>query len=191
MAGDGGGLSVQVSDDVQVDDTCTGPPFDGAYAYWNFVHSTSITVSNSTFHGNAATSVRSSGGGLHVASGGLLAIRNSTLSDNYAGLFGGGVSLGTGDSSDTCALQLREGVALVNNVARHGGSQVSMGCAADMLLYGSNMKLTVNSTQVLPKYYCLASLTPIVSTTHRQALVGWLNSCVVAGHCPSSGEDWV
>ncbi len=100
--------------------------------YWPYDHSVSILITGSMFDCNNASSPVSSGGGLHMSGGGMLFVTNSTLQGNSAGLFGGGLSVGAGDISDTCGLQLASGTSVANNSAGHGSAQVFMGCAADM-----------------------------------------------------------
>ncbi len=100
--------------------------------YWPYNHNVLILVTDSTVEGNNATSTISSGGGLYLSSGGLLVVANTTFQGNSAGLFGGGLGLGAGDSSDTCAMQLAAGTVVAGNSAGHGSAQVYMGCAADL-----------------------------------------------------------
>ncbi len=69
---------------------------------------------------------------MHLSAGGLLFVTDSAIQGNSAGLFGGGVGLGTGSNTDTCALQLAAGTIVADNFAGHGSAQVFMGCAADM-----------------------------------------------------------
>lgn len=149
-AGNGGGVAISVTSDPQPRRTCPGLPYwpGGNVTYWPYSHSTQVTISNCTIANNVASSPTSSGGGVHLAEGGLLALRGSVLRGNTAGLFGGGLCLGSGQSSDTCALQLLEGTAVMDNAAGHGSAQVYMGCTADMLVQQSSIGLTSRSTQV-------------------------------------------
>lgn len=87
---------------------------------------------------------------MFLATGGVLVVSRSSFRGNSAGLFGGGVSLGSGQGSGTCALQLLAGTSFTDNASGHGGAQVSMGCAGDMLVQGTTMALTSVGTQVRP-----------------------------------------
>jgi fibronectin-binding autotransporter adhesin len=150
VTGNGGGVSISVPGDPQPSAYCPSPPVSN-FTYWSCKHSSFIYVTNSTLNNNTASSPSSSGGGLYLASGGLLSVSGSSVSRNTAGLFGGGLGLGSGDRSDTCALQLLSGTTLAGNTAGHGGAQVYMGCSADMLLDQFSMALTLSGTQVTVK----------------------------------------
>jgi hypothetical protein len=149
-SGNGGGVSVSVPDDSQRPQDCPGPPPSGSLIYWPYTHSTFINVTNSTFANNTALSPTSSGGGLYLSSGGLLAISGTSFRGNDAGWFGGGIGIGSGGSSATCALHLLSGTTLADNTAGHGGAQVYMGCTADVLVDESYVALTPVGTQVSP-----------------------------------------
>jgi hypothetical protein len=126
LAGDGGGLWITVPSDPLGMRDCN--PLN----YWPYNHSVLIRITGSTVEGNNASSTLSSGGGLHLSSGGMLFVANSTFQGNSATLFGGGLCLGAGSNSDTCALQLAAGTVIADNSAGHGSAQVFMACAADM-----------------------------------------------------------
>jgi hypothetical protein len=140
--GNGGGVAILVPAEPQPE------PQPESLVYWAFSHSSLIYITNSTFTNNTASSQASSGGGLYLTSGGLLAISGSSFCGNYAGLFGGGIGLGSSNSLDTCELQLLAGTTFTYNAAGHGGAQLHMGCAADMLVEGLSMMLTMSGTQV-------------------------------------------
>ncbi len=101
---------------------CTGANF------WNNTYFTTVLLSNSSLVGNAAgRSGVGSGGGLFLISGGLLTVTGTTISDNSASLFGGGLAIGQGASSCGLVVAQLESTVSSNTAAHwHGGSQLYM-----------------------------------------------------------------
>ncbi len=184
FTGNGGGVAISVPLDPQHSQPCWGPPTFN-WTYWPYSHNSAIAMANSTIVNNSATSAISSGGGLWLGSGGVASVSGTTLRGNTAGLFGGGIGAGNGESSDTCALQLLVGTLLEGNVAHHGGGQVSMGCAADFLVEGAAMQLAASGTQVRgSSSLCMLSLLLLLSlgVDTRMCIAlyvcGWLGGVV-------------
>jgi hypothetical protein len=163
FAGDGGGIWIAIPSDPQASTDCPSPT-----TYWPYSHGVLILIMGSMIDGNSATSPVSSGGGLHLSSGGLLFVASSKFHGNSAGLFGGGLGLGTGDNSDTCALQLAAGTDIADNTAGHGSAQVFMGCAADISV-AIPINLTSMGSQVcLPEILCTWSSSLIFPRSQYQ-----------------------
>ncbi len=111
---------------VPVDPQQQSPYCTGA-SFWNNTYFTTLLLSNSSLVGNAAGRAGAgSGGGLFLISGGLLTITGTTISDNSASLFGGGLAIGQGVS--TCGLVVAQST-VSSNTAAHGGSQLYMGAS--------------------------------------------------------------
>jgi hypothetical protein len=90
-----------------------------------------------------------SGGGLRLDAGGLLRVVNSSLVNNSAGQFGGGLALGVHlGTVSTCELDMLAGTFLAGNTASHGGAQLYSECSGDFKLEGTTMLLGSNQTQV-------------------------------------------
>jgi hypothetical protein len=119
-----------------------------ALGYWPYAHASNISVSNTVFRGNSASKdLVASGGALCLGSGGNLVVGSCTVEDNSASLFGGGIALGRGGPSDTCGVSVVGGT-MSGNTASHGGSQLYMGCQADMVMNGTSIVLNTYGSQV-------------------------------------------
>jgi hypothetical protein len=84
---------------------------------------------------------------VYLGPGGLLRATNSNITNNHAGLFGGGLGLGGGGNSDTCGVVLSECV-LEGNTADHGGAQIYMACQGDMSLSSTQIPMGTGGSQV-------------------------------------------
>ena len=112
--------------------------------YWPYSHVNYMSIIDSTFTENAAMSSASSGGGLYLASGGVIVIRNTSFTNNSAALFGGAINFANGG---TCALQLVSGTTISGNRAAYGSAQVYMGCTADVLVEDVTAIMTTSGSQ--------------------------------------------
>lgn len=113
-----------------------------------YIASVAITVDGAMVVGNHAGSRSrlASGGGLYLVVGGMLAVVNSTFSWNTASLFGGGLALGSEDTS-TCGVQLLAGSAFLDNSATHGGGQVYSTCNGNVVVDGATFLLNTQESQ--------------------------------------------
>ncbi len=143
--GNGAGIAISTAVDP-IAGQCGG--VDGKpVTYWSYQHNISIVLHNVSCIDNAAALPSSSGGGLFASSGGLISIQESLFIGNAAGLYGGGVALGVGEDSATCGLVLADSV-FSENIAVHGGSQLYMGCEADVLVTSTNVSFGVGDSEV-------------------------------------------
>ena len=100
--------------------------------FWNYTYVAAVEIRNSLFVGNVATCKTCTGGALHMQSGGRLHFVDTTIANNSAGLFGGGLSFGSPGRPSVCGISL-QGVLLAGNVAPRGGAQVHSTCTGDIL----------------------------------------------------------
>ncbi len=132
---------ISTTPDPQQPSACFG-------SYWNFTHTSEVTVHNCTFADNNATGAGASAGALSVGPGGAITISNSTFTGCLAQRTGGAISVGGGGGSAvTCSLRM-DGVTIADSHAGHGGSQLSVACAGDVHISGSNILMNDNGTQV-------------------------------------------
>lgn len=111
-----------------------------------FLYGWTVSLTNVTLVGNSAVSPSSIGGGLFIGPGGNLSIANSTITDNHASLFGGGIAAGQGDA--TCSVWVGNGTRLSGNGADHGGAQLYDTCQGSVTLTHTAIQLSTLSTQV-------------------------------------------
>jgi hypothetical protein len=102
---------------------------------------------------NSASGVGSSGGGLSFGCGGVLSVHNSTLVDNSAVGFGGGLSAGANNGDATCALNLTQNHVGGNTAG--GAAQLYHGCTADLAIEESTFNFTTGSQVRVVELYLL------------------------------------
>jgi hypothetical protein len=136
--GSGGGIHVNVPQDLQPSQLCT------VGEYFQFSHNVSVQLVDSTLTENVVNgSDFTCGGGLFVGAGAVLSVNGSNITNNRAGQFGGGVAVGGG----TGALQLR-GTVFDGNEAGHGGAQLYMDGSADVFVENTTVNMNLNGSQV-------------------------------------------
>jgi hypothetical protein len=149
----GGGVCILTPVDLQSPTVVCATPAK----YWPWQYSTNITVANSSILRNGAVCSVCSGGGLWLSAGGQLVLVNSTVLDNAAGQFGGGLALGVGGAPlPTCSLVV-EGGSVGANSASHGGAQLYIACGGDILL-NAPLQLSLNASQVRRLTVCVSKL---------------------------------
>jgi hypothetical protein len=141
--GNGGGLALSTAVDLVL---CPTFP-TGSAVPLQFAYGWLVSLSNVTLVGNSAASPSSIGGGLFIGPGGNVSISNSTITDNRAALFGGGVAAG-GQGDATCSLLVGNGTQLAGNDAGHGGAQLYTACQGSLALTFSTMQLSMTESQV-------------------------------------------
>jgi hypothetical protein len=114
--------------------------------FWSNTYFTTVLLSDSSLVGNAAGRAGAgSGGGLFLISGGLLTVAGTTISDNSASLFGGGLAIGQGAS--TCGLVVAQST-VSSNTAAHGGSQLYMDATGAATVQSTVFKMDTVGSQV-------------------------------------------
>jgi hypothetical protein len=120
---------------------------------------TTVAIRNSVVRGNRADCAGCSGGGIAMLSGGVLVIANSTLANNHATGFGGGLLLGDSSSGvSSCALVV-ENSLVAGNVANRGGNQIYDTGGGNVTLINTTVRMTSNSeVRVLGLSVCRKSV---------------------------------
>jgi hypothetical protein len=142
----GGGVAIVGVDTTQIPGDCNS-------SYWPYNFSVLATVSNALISNNTAHAAPGSrydlpsGGGLYFDCGGLLTLTRSTLTNNSAGQFGGGLSLGSSGAVEACGGSL-DRTLIQGNTADRGGAQVHMACAAGLAVANSTLQLGVTASEV-------------------------------------------
>jgi hypothetical protein len=112
-----------------------------------FTYLWTVSLSNVTLVGNSAASPSSAGGGLFIGPGGNVSLSNTTITNNQATLFGGGVAAG-GQEDATCSLWVGNGTRFSGNSAGHGGAHVYTTCQGSLSLTQTAMQLSIGGSQV-------------------------------------------
>ena len=77
-----------------------------------------------------------------------LVLDGTTVANNSAGAFGGGLMLGDLTTQHTCVLTLVNGAVVAGNAAVHSGAQVYDDCRGALTVNRSTVHMTADNSQV-------------------------------------------
>lgn len=121
----------------------TPPPF------LEWLYESAVRVQDSKFVNNTAACATCCGGGLSVGLGGALVLSNTTVTGNFAGLFGGGALFGgVASGSGTCSVNITQGTLVQANIAKRSASQLAINCAGALAVDTSTIDLGVSEAEV-------------------------------------------
>lgn len=112
-----------------------------------------ITVSDSLFVSNVASCSTCSGGGIAVQSGGVLSLIRTTVWNNTAGFFGGGLFLGGTSSGFSSCTLFTDGSGIGGNSALRGGAQLANSCGGNVTWSNTTVALA-NTTNEARSVIC-------------------------------------